>query len=71
MEQVGAIEPGNIDDYVARGGYATLNEVLHSMTPEQVVDEVVRADLRGRGGAYFPAGRKWQGARAAGPGPGT
>ena len=69
MEHVGAIEPGNIDDYVARGGYATLNEVLHSMTPEQVVEEVVRADLRGRGGAYFPAGRKWQGARAAGPGP--
>ena len=69
MEHVGAIEPGNIDDYVAHGGYAVLNEVLHSMTPEQVVEEVVRADLRGRGGAYFPAGRKWQGARAAGPGP--
>ena len=69
MEHVGVMEPGSIDDYLTHGGYSALNDVLNSMTPEQVVDEVLRADLRGRGGAYFPAGRKWQGARAAGPGP--
>lgn len=69
MEHVGSVEPGNIDDYVGKGGYATLNDVIYSMTPDEVVDEVVRANLRGRGGAYFPAGVKWRGARDTGRSP--
>ena len=62
MRYIGYIDPHSIDDYVARGGYSTLDNVLRSMTPDQVVDEVARLELRGRGGAYFPAGIKWRGA---------
>lgn len=69
MRDVGYIEPHSVDDYVAKGGYSTLSNVLGSMTPDQVVDEVVRLELRGRGGAYFPAGIKWRGARATGRSP--
>lgn len=66
MKDVGYIDPHSIDDYVVGGGYSTLSNILISMTPDQVVDEVVRLELRGRGGAYFPAGIKWRGARATG-----
>ena len=69
MKDVGYIDPHSIDDYVAGGGYSTLSNILISMTPDQVVDEVVRLELRGRGGAYFPAGIKWRGARATGRSP--
>ncbi len=48
-----------MDDYVADGGYVAAKKALTSMTPEQVIDEVSRANLRGLGGAGFPAGRKW------------
>ncbi len=46
-------------DYVKRGGYEALRKVLSGMTPEQVVDEVKKSSLRGRGGAGFPSGLKW------------
>lgn len=69
MRDIGYIDPHRADDYIARGGYSTLDSVLRSMTPDQVVDEVVRLELRGRGGAYFPAGIKWRGARATGRSP--
>ena len=57
------IDPKNIDDYIALGGYGALAKALFEMTPEQVLEEVKRANLRGRGGAGFPAGIKWEAAR--------
>jgi NADP-reducing hydrogenase subunit HndC len=59
------IDPKNIDDYLAIGGYAALAKVLSQMTPEQVLAEVKKANLRGRGGGGFPAGVKWEGSRNA------
>ncbi len=59
------IDPKNIDDYLALGGYSALVKVLSGMTAEQVVEEVKKSNLRGRGGGGFPAGRKWEGSRNA------
>ena len=56
----GYIDPLSIDDYMARGGYAALAAVLKQDDPEAVIDEVEQAGLRGRGGAGFPAGKKWR-----------
>ena len=56
----GRIDPLNIYHYIAVGGYSALEKALSSMTPDQVLDEVDRANLRGRGGAGFPAGKKWR-----------
>jgi (2Fe-2S) ferredoxin len=56
----GLIDPRNILHYIAVGGYAALEKALGSMTPDDVLNEVDRANLRGRGGAGFPAGRKWK-----------
>ena len=50
-------------DYVAVGGYASLADAL-SRTPEEVIEQVLDSGLQGRGGAYFPPARKWQGARS-------
>jgi NADH-quinone oxidoreductase subunit F len=54
------IDMESIEDYITLGGYSALAKVLFEMTPEQVLDEVKRANLRGRGGGGFPAGRKWE-----------
>jgi NADH-quinone oxidoreductase subunit F len=59
------IDPNNIEDYIALGGYSALAEVLLDRSPEQVIEEVKRSGLRGRGGGGFPAGRKWQSCRDA------
>ena len=59
------IDPKSIDDYIALGGYSALSKALSQMTPEQVMEEVKRSDLRGRGGGGFPAGLKWQTTRDA------
>lgn len=59
------IDPKNLDDYLAVGGYQALVKSLFEMTPEQVVEEVKEAKLRGRGGAGFPSGVKWDFARKA------
>ena len=59
------IDPKNIEDYIALGGYGALSKALFEMTPEQVLDEVKEANLRGRGGGGFPAGRKWESTRTA------
>ena len=48
-----------LEEYVAGGGYSAAKEALTSMTPEQIIDRISRANLRGLGGAGFPAGRKW------------
>ena len=61
----GSIDPKNIDDYLALGGYSALAKALSQMTPEQVLEEVKKANLRGRGGGGFPAGRKWEECRNA------
>jgi NADP-reducing hydrogenase subunit HndC len=55
----GLIDPESIDEYIANDGYRALGKALTSMTPEQVIDEVKEAGLRGRGGAGFPTGVKW------------
>jgi NADH:ubiquinone oxidoreductase subunit F (NADH-binding)/(2Fe-2S) ferredoxin/Pyruvate/2-oxoacid:ferredoxin oxidoreductase delta subunit len=59
LRNCGEIDPMNIEDYLAVDGYQALGKVIGEMTPEQVVDEVTQSGLRGRGGAGFPAGRKW------------
>jgi len=59
----GSIDPKSIDDYLAIGGYSALNKALSGMSPEQVVEEVKKSNLRGRGGGGFPAGIKWEGSR--------
>jgi len=59
------IDSKRIDDYLAIGGYSALRRALFEMTAEQVVEEVKKSNLRGRGGAGFPAGRKWEGSRNA------
>jgi len=59
------IDPMRIEDYLAVDGYAALVKALTEMTPEQVLDEVKKANLRGRGGGGFPAGSKWETTRNA------
>jgi NADH-quinone oxidoreductase subunit F/NADP-reducing hydrogenase subunit HndC len=56
----GKIDPCNIYHYIAVGGYVALEKALSSMSPDEVLEEVKKANLRGRGGAGFPAGRKWE-----------
>ncbi|MBW1998191.1 MAG: NADH-quinone oxidoreductase subunit NuoF [Deltaproteobacteria bacterium] len=59
------IDPKSIEDYLAIGGYRALSRALFEMRPEQVIKEVQEANLRGRGGAGFPAGVKWEATRNA------
>jgi NADH:ubiquinone oxidoreductase subunit F (NADH-binding)/(2Fe-2S) ferredoxin len=59
LRNCGEIDPMNIEDYLAVDGYQALGKVIGEMTPELVIDEVTKSGLRGRGGAGFPAGRKW------------
>ena len=61
----GLIDPAEIEDYIAIGGYRALAKALFEMTPEQIIEEVKRSGLRGRGGAGFPTGRKWEACRNA------
>ncbi|MGO9566040.1 MAG: NADH-ubiquinone oxidoreductase-F iron-sulfur binding region domain-containing protein [Desulfomonilaceae bacterium] len=56
----GLIDAENIDEYIARDGYAALGKVLEEMTPEEVIEEVKKSGLRGRGGGGFPTGLKWE-----------
>ena len=63
LRNCGVINPENIDEYIGTRGYEALGKVLTEMTPEQVIDVILASGLRGRGGAGFPTGRKWQLAR--------
>lgn len=59
LEHCGMINPLSIEEYVARGGYYTLFKALNTMTSEQVIEEVMLSDIKGRGGAGFNTGTKW------------
>lgn len=59
LKMVGNIDPEDIQDYIAHGGYLALEKVLKTMTPEQVIEELKKSGLRGRGGAGFSTGLKW------------
>jgi len=59
------INPTKIEDYIAIGGYTALAKALLAMTPEQIIDEIKHSGLRGRGGAGFPTGLKWESCRHA------
>ena len=61
----GNIDPKSIDDYLALGGYSALAKAISRMTSGQVLEEVKKSNLRGRGGGGFPAGRKWEESRNA------
>jgi NADH-quinone oxidoreductase subunit F len=61
----GFIDPTKIEDYLAVGGYQALIKALFSMRPEEIIQEVKKANLRGRGGGGFPAGIKWESCRKA------
>ncbi|NLS78673.1 MAG: FAD-dependent oxidoreductase [Chloroflexi bacterium] len=65
LRNCGFINPENIEEYIARDGYTALGKVLGGMTPEQVIETIKAAGLRGRGGAGFPTGLKWEFARKA------
>lgn len=60
LRNCGVIDPENIEEYIAMDGYEALGRVLTQMTPRQVIDTVKRSGLRGRGGAGFPTGLKWE-----------
>jgi NADH-quinone oxidoreductase subunit F len=64
LEHCGNLDPASIEEYIAIGGYQALAKVVMQMTPQQVCKEVADSGLRGRGGAGFPTGRKWEFARA-------
>lgn len=60
LRNCGVINPENIEEYIGADGYSALGKVLTEMTPQQVIDVITASGLRGRGGAGFPTGRKWQ-----------
>jgi len=65
MARCGLIDPNNLAHYIANGGYATLDKALSSMNPDEVIAEVKTSCIRGRGGAAYPTGQKWEQCRAA------
>ncbi|MCL2832684.1 MAG: NADH-quinone oxidoreductase subunit NuoF [Treponema sp.] len=65
LRNCGVIDPENIDEYIAREGYAGLEKVLFDWTPEKLIEEMKVSGLRGRGGAGFPTWLKWDLARKA------
>jgi len=60
LSNCGVIEPTNLDEYIARGGYSALEKTLKNYTPADVCDIVEKSQLRGRGGGGFPTGKKWK-----------
>lgn len=66
LENCGVIDPDRIEDYIAAGGYGALMNALTEMTPAEVIEEVYKSGLRGRGGAGYPTGLKWSTVSKAG-----
>ena len=62
LRNCGVINPEDLNEYIARDGYMALEKALFDLTPQQIIDELKAAGLRGRGGAGFPTGLKWEGA---------
>ena len=60
LRNCGVINPENINEYIARNGYVALEKALFELTPQQIIDEIKKSELRGRGGAGFPTGFKWE-----------
>jgi len=60
LRNVGNIAAHDINEYIAVGGYQALHKALTKMQPDDVIDEIIKSSLRGRGGGGFPAGRKWR-----------
>ncbi len=60
LRNIGKIDPADIDDYLAQGGYKAMAEALSKKTPGEIIDEVTRSGLRGCGGGGFPTGKKWR-----------
>jgi len=65
LRNCGVIDPEEIEEYIAAGGYEALGKALTEMTPDEVIEEIKRSGLRGRGGAGFPTGVKWEAVRRA------
>lgn len=65
LRNCGVIDPENIDEYIAVDGYQALAKVLTTMTPDDVINEILASGLRGRGGGGFPTGKKWMFAKAS------
>ncbi len=61
----GEVDPTQIEDYIAIGGYSALSKVLFQVSPEEIIEEIKRSGLRGRGGGGFATGRKWESCRHA------
>ncbi|MGI6607280.1 MAG: NADH-quinone oxidoreductase subunit NuoF [Peptococcia bacterium] len=60
LSNCGVIDPEKIEEYIARDGYFALAKVLHEMKPQEVIEEIKKSGLRGRGGGGFPTGMKWE-----------
>jgi NADH:ubiquinone oxidoreductase subunit F (NADH-binding)/(2Fe-2S) ferredoxin len=60
LRNIGKIDPFDIEDYLALGGYKSLAKVLNKMSPDDIIDTITKSGLRGRGGGGFPTGRKWR-----------
>ncbi len=63
LRDCGTIDPESVHEYIHHGGYAAANKAYLQMSPEQIVQEITKSGLRGRGGGGFPTGRKWEAAR--------
>jgi len=63
LRNSGFIDPSDICEYIARGGFFSVANVLESFTPEEVIEEIIKSGLRGRGGGGFPTGMKWKSCR--------
>jgi NADH:ubiquinone oxidoreductase subunit F (NADH-binding)/Pyruvate/2-oxoacid:ferredoxin oxidoreductase delta subunit len=65
MRNCGYINPGSVDEYIAKGGYSAAAKALTEMEPDQIIEQIKASGLRGRGGGGFPTGRKWETCRKA------